>query len=213
MGPSTEPRKTPPRKSPKTADEKLLHALRHPLRIELLRHFSEGVCSPNELSERLNEPLGTVSYHVRELEKAGAIELVDERQVRGAVEHLYRSLLRPPLEIEEWSVLADSEREMISCQTLQNVFGEAYAALSSGSLDSRMDRHLTWSWLSLDEEGWRELMALLRETTQGVEEIESRNVARAAGDGSAPQTAAIVGLMGFERARFASGANGATPAA
>ena len=38
---------------------------------------------------RPGEPLGNVSYHVRQLEKAGLIELVAVKQRRGALEHYY----------------------------------------------------------------------------------------------------------------------------
>jgi DNA-binding transcriptional ArsR family regulator len=45
--------------------------------------------SPHGLSIALDEPLGTVSYHVHQLEKAGLIELVAVKQRRGALEHYY----------------------------------------------------------------------------------------------------------------------------
>ena len=37
----------------------------------------------------LGEPLGDVSYHVHQLEKAGLIELVAVKQQSGALEHYY----------------------------------------------------------------------------------------------------------------------------
>jgi hypothetical protein len=50
--------------------------------------------SPKDLSLELQAPLSTVNYHVTELAKAGLLELVRERQVRGAVEHFYRPATR-----------------------------------------------------------------------------------------------------------------------
>ena len=38
----------------------------------------------------LQIPLSNTNYHVTELAKSGLIELVRERQVRGATEHFYR---------------------------------------------------------------------------------------------------------------------------
>jgi hypothetical protein len=45
--------------------------------------------SPNSLPAALGEPLGNVSYHVRQLEKATLTELVAVKQRRGALEHYY----------------------------------------------------------------------------------------------------------------------------
>jgi hypothetical protein len=47
--------------------------------------------SPRELSDRLGEPLGNLSYHVRVLAECGALVLVDEKRVRGTTQHFYRS--------------------------------------------------------------------------------------------------------------------------
>jgi DNA-binding transcriptional ArsR family regulator len=71
----------------------LSRAFVHPLRISILEVLAiDGgrVLSPNELSQELQVPLSSVSYHVEELAKADLLELVDEKPVRGAVEHFYR---------------------------------------------------------------------------------------------------------------------------
>jgi DNA-binding transcriptional ArsR family regulator len=73
--------------------ESLARATAHPLRIAVLELLGlEGgrVLSPSELSRELEVPLSNTNYHVTELAKAGLIELVSQRQVRGATEHFYR---------------------------------------------------------------------------------------------------------------------------
>ncbi|MGE5527170.1 MAG: ArsR/SmtB family transcription factor [Methanosarcina sp.] len=73
--------------------EKLARATAHPLRVSILEILGiDGgrVLSPSELSRELQIPLSNTNYHVTELAKAGLIELVRERQVRGATEHFYR---------------------------------------------------------------------------------------------------------------------------
>jgi len=52
--------------------------------------------SPKELSQELQAPLSTVNYHVTELRKDGLIEIVGEQQVRGAIEHFYRTVASRP---------------------------------------------------------------------------------------------------------------------
>ncbi|HEU4598139.1 MAG TPA: helix-turn-helix domain-containing protein [Solirubrobacterales bacterium] len=73
--------------------ERLARATAHPLRVSILEILGlDGgrVLSPSELSRELQIPLSNTNYHVTELAKANLIELVRERQVRGATEHFYR---------------------------------------------------------------------------------------------------------------------------
>lgn len=73
--------------------ELLARANTHPLRVsimEVLNIDSGRILSPKDLSLELQSPLSTVNYHVTELRKCGLLEVVDERQVRGAIEHFYR---------------------------------------------------------------------------------------------------------------------------
>jgi DNA-binding transcriptional ArsR family regulator len=73
--------------------EHLARATAHPLRVSILEILGiDGgrVLSPNDLSQELQIPLSNTNYHVTELAKAGLIELVRERQVRGATEHFYQ---------------------------------------------------------------------------------------------------------------------------
>ena len=73
--------------------ERLARATAHPLRVSILEIFGiDGgrTLSPSDLSHELQIPLSNTNYHVTELAKSGLIELVDQRQVRGATEHFYR---------------------------------------------------------------------------------------------------------------------------
>jgi DNA-binding transcriptional ArsR family regulator len=73
--------------------ERLARATAHPLRVSILEILGiDGgrVLSPSDLSRELQIPLSNTNYHVTELAKADLIELVRERQVRGATEHFYR---------------------------------------------------------------------------------------------------------------------------
>jgi predicted transcriptional regulator len=73
----------------------LARANTHPLRISILESLElDGgrTLSPKDLSVELQAPLSTINYHVTELLNSGLVELVGERQVRGATEHFYRSV-------------------------------------------------------------------------------------------------------------------------
>ena len=69
----------------------LYRALSHPVRLQVLERICEGPTSPSELSRKLGEPIGNVSYHVRVLRDGDWIVLAGERPVRGALEHIYEA--------------------------------------------------------------------------------------------------------------------------
>jgi len=75
------------------AEQALLVCLRHPLRKLLLSLYVKegGKLSPKELADFTKRRLSSVGYHVRELAKYGAVELVDAQPRRGAVEHFYKA--------------------------------------------------------------------------------------------------------------------------
>lgn len=73
--------------------ELLARANTHPLRVSILEVLGiDGgrTLSPKDLSVELQAPLSTVNYHVTELRHSNLVEVVDEKQVRGAIEHFYR---------------------------------------------------------------------------------------------------------------------------
>lgn len=100
--------------------EHLARATAHPLRVSILEILGiDGgrVLSPSDLSQELQIPLSNTNYHVTELAKAGLIELVRERQVRGATEHFYRLPLsdgakEEDAEVEDEEQGAGTEREI-----------------------------------------------------------------------------------------------------
>jgi DNA-binding transcriptional ArsR family regulator len=71
-----------------------------PLRRRVLAELREPA-SAAALAVRLGESRQTVNYHVRELERAGLVELVEERRRRGFTERVVRARAR--------AVVADPE--------------------------------------------------------------------------------------------------------
>ncbi len=66
-------------------------ALFKPRRIEVLRRLAEPrTCT--EIGRDLGDSPQKVYYHVKRLQSAGLVELVDERRVRGITEGIYRAV-------------------------------------------------------------------------------------------------------------------------
>src|SRR5262249_46938477 len=98
--------KTKSKKSKNTGvDQRLVKALAHPLRVEILTILNERMASPNELSKELEEGLSQVSYHVKVLKDFECIEMVKTEPRRGAVEHYYRATSRAYLTDPDWRSL------------------------------------------------------------------------------------------------------------
>jgi DNA-binding transcriptional ArsR family regulator len=79
-------------------EENLIKALNHALRRQTLRalHSSKKPLSPAQIDAKLagegpKNQLSQVSYHMKVLARFKVVSLVDERQVRGAMEHFYVS--------------------------------------------------------------------------------------------------------------------------
>ncbi len=176
------------------ADAVLLKALSHPVRARVLTALNQRVSSPSELATEQGKAVGYVAYHVRVLRELGMIELVNTRQVRGATQHFYRSTAKPYLDDEVWGRMPIDSRAGVSIANigvLNNALREAFEA---GTFDFRADRHLSNVSLDLDEQGWREAMALLNSCLKGLMKIGGGSEAR---KGEAAIRATF-GLMGFE---------------
>ena len=88
-------------------DPRLVKAMAHPLRVQILSVLEQRVASPRELSDELDAPLGNVSYHVRTLSSLGLIKLVKKTPRRGAIEHYYEARGRAVVTDKAWAEVPD----------------------------------------------------------------------------------------------------------
>ena len=178
-------------------DQRLVKALAHELRVEILAILNERIASPNELAKELDEGLSQVSYHVKVLRQYKCIELVKTEPRRGAVEHYYRATSRAFLSDRDWRELPASVRPGLSADLVQAVVDDAVAALEGETFDSRDNRHLSWTPLVVDEQGWGELTQALEETLERVLKIQAESGKRLA-KASEAGVPASVAMLGYE---------------
>ncbi len=184
----------------KSADDVVRHVIRHWLRLESLAVLNERVASPNEIAVITRQNVSKVAHHIKELHKAGCVELVDKKQRRGAIEHFYRATKRPEISDEEWQEMTGPERGDIAARVLTSVLTEALASLRAGKLEIDDDLHLVWRVVHLDGEGRQEMKALQAETAREVVEIEARSTSRLAKRGEVGMST-IAAALGFLRSR------------
>jgi DNA-binding transcriptional ArsR family regulator len=191
--------KTKTKSTAKTGvDQRLVKALAHPLRVEILTILNERMASPNELSKELEEGLSQVSYHVKVLKDFECIEMVKTEPRRGAVEHYYRATARAFLSDSEWKKLPDSIKPGMSAAFVKMVIGDVITALNSGTFDARDDRHVSWTPGVVDEQGWNESVDLANDTLAKIIKIHAASAKRLAksGEEGIPAAAAIFNYEG-----------------
>ena len=181
-------------------DQRLVKALAHPLRVEILTILNERMASPNELSKELEEGLSQVSYHVKVLKDFECIEMVKTEPRRGAVEHYYRATARAFLSDSDWKKLPDSIKPGMSAAFVKMLINDVISAMTGGSFDAREDRHVSWTPGLVDEQGWDESVDLLGGTLKAIMKIYDGSARRLAKSGEVgiPATAILMGFEGLQ---------------
>ncbi len=171
-----------PTANKKNSGEMTLGAIvAHPLRSQCLTILAERTASPAELAEELDENLGNVSYHVRKLWRGGAVEIVEEKPVRGAMEHFYRAVRVPHFSDEESADASKEKRTIVARQVFSLMTANATSAVEAGTLAERTDLHITRLPMRVDEEGWKEMRDLFEEMLERQFEIQAKSAERLGG--------------------------------
>lgn len=186
-------------------DQRLVRALAHPVRIQILEILSERVASPNMIAAELGTGVSHIAYHTRALDRCGCLELVQTAQRRGATEHFYKARPRVFIGDQTWRQVPSSIRGAISAASLQTFIDKAITAVRSGAMDDRDDTTFSWMPLHLDEEGWGEVTRILREATDRVLRAQEESDRRANSSADLERTiSAVVGLSLFETGSWRS---------
>ena len=183
-----------------TIDQRLIRALAHPLRVQILEILSDRVASPHRLSMELDVGLSDVAYHTRALDGYGCLKLIDTAQRRGATEHFYKATPDSFLGNRDWRKVPRSLLGGVSGATLQTFVDKAIDALEAGTLDGRDDTIFRWMPLFLDQKGWGEVVAIMEEATNMILAAQRRSQDRFAGNGTRDAVSTVVGMASFETA-------------
>jgi DNA-binding transcriptional ArsR family regulator len=180
-----------------TDQEKLAKAAAHPLRARALSVMVDRPASPKEIASIVGKSVPHVSYHFKELVKAGLIELVEEKKRRGAVEHFYKCSVSTLIDDEDWAKLSQDDRLVMTTLILHLIIGDSGRAMEAGRLIRPSDEHLTRTPMFVDEEGWSELKKIFRTALEATLEVSAKSSRREAA--GIPQTKPIrAALMLFE---------------
>jgi DNA-binding transcriptional ArsR family regulator len=182
-------------------DPRLVKALAHPLRIDILRILEQRNAAPKDLAVALGVPVTNISYHVRALADLGLIELDQITHVRGAVQHTYRSAGKVSITDEAWSQVPPTAKARIVSNTVSEIAAAAQKAALSGGFE-RSDVVLSRFTFTLDEQGFSELSDAANRFLEEMTSVRNAAAERLAGPGSsARELPTTVATMLFETAR------------
>jgi hypothetical protein len=171
----------PAAKTAPTMETTLAAIVAHPTRARAFTILTERTASPVEIAQEIGRDVGHVGYHVRKLQQLDLIELVDERPVRGAVEHFYRAIVRPYVSEEEFAQQPLEEREVFTRHTLQFHVADIARAMDARTFDARRNRALLRTPMVIDEDGFQELADLHVEMYERALDIQARSDERRIG--------------------------------
>lgn len=165
--------------------------------IEVLTALAERPGSPKEIANRLHSSLSTVSYHVQKLVRLGMIELIEERDVGSAFEHIYRALIHPVLGNEEWEKLSLVERQRISLWIIQLILLDAARSFDAALFDARFNNHLSRTAMVVDQKGFDEVAEIQDRALTEILKVKTLSSERIAG-GAKPDVHLVAAMMSFE---------------
>jgi DNA-binding transcriptional ArsR family regulator len=158
-------------------NDQVVKAMSHPIRFQALTILNERVASSKEIAEEVGETIGAVAYHVRVLLDLGAIELVETKRRRGAIESFYRATVRSFFTDAEYERLPARTRRQLFAPTVQRIVDDALTALPRGGFDDKR-AHASWTALDLDREGYEEAATLVGETLERLLALQAESANR-----------------------------------
>ena len=175
-------------------DPRLVKALAHPLRVQILSTLEDRVASPSDLAAELDAPLGNVSYHVRTLADLGLVKLVKRRTRRGAVEHYYQARGRAQVSDRAWAQVPGVVKRSMIAVALEQAVDHAGAAAATGGFDHEQS-NLTRQSVKLDAQGFGELSKAVSKLHEELEAIQQRSEKRLKGKDAEVNTGLVTMLF------------------
>ena len=142
----------PERLAPVLADDLFLLILK-----ELNRRSLSVPRFHRELSSDVSE--AAVRHRFERARRLGLAAIVDKVPRRGAVEYIYRATKPVVDEDGAWADAPDALAETEIWATFENLSALVKESMVAGTFDIRDDRHLSWSIVSLDQEGLTKVIA------------------------------------------------------
>jgi hypothetical protein len=161
------------------------------------------VSAPLFHAEFGGDSIEAIRRRFKTLERFGWLKQVNQKtggRRRSAVELFYRAIGPAILDNENWAEVPDSIKPTYSWTTFSTLADRVKEAILTGTFEARLDSHLSWSVLRLDQEGWEKVTAAVDTVFSLIFKEWEAAEARIAKSGEEPITT-TVGLAAFESPR------------
>ena len=184
---------------------RLSKVLSRPIRVRILAECSIDAMSPRSFRSEFGGPsLADVTQDFEVLEQFGWLGRAPTKP--GASPERFDRLYTTtePLVLDsDWSVISDSAKALVIWRIVETLSGRIKDAMSAGTIIERPESHVTWTPLSLDQQGWDRVIARVDALFYFLFEEQEESSARMAESGEEP-IPTTVALLAFESPKRAT---------
>lgn len=178
---------------------RLSKVLSRPIRVRILAECSIDAMSPRSFRDEFGGPsLGDVSQDFEVLEQFGWLGQVpaEAGTPPEKLDRLYATT--EPLVLDsDWSGISDSAKALITWRVVETLHARVKDAMVAGTIIERPDSHVTWTPLSLDQQGWDTVIARVDALFYSLFEEQEEASSRMVESGEEP-ISTTVALLAFE---------------
>jgi DNA-binding transcriptional ArsR family regulator len=178
-------------------DEQLAQVISSENTVKVLIYLVERAGSPKEIGDAVGLSTPNASHHVKKLLRIGLIELIEEKDVGGTIQHTYRAVVRPIMSDAEWEKLGLAERQRYSIWIVQLILVDLVKSFTANLFDARSNNHLSRTPLVVDELGVDEVAAIQKRALEETIQTEANSAERMVETGEAGINL-IAAMMCFE---------------
>lgn len=137
--------------------DRVLHALGHPIRRQILRSLVRADGSASSISRELELDLSVVSYHLNQVlaKECGVVEMVKAIERRGALEKIYALRFESLGGGDPFPRAATAEG--VRPMSVEECFIVAVAAMDEAPFGDLPGSTWEWSLARVDAEAWQEI--------------------------------------------------------
>ena len=181
----------------RTPDERVAFSFGNSVRWRIVAALHGGEKSGAELARDVGLSRQAASYHIRELEASGAIELACSAE--NAEQRIYRAVETVAYTDEEFAELTPEQRLAHARLILTSFFAEAFSSWQADMMDADPYLYLVWDWtVSLDAQGCEEWKAEDDRHAEEQNQIRTRVLERTQKSGESPRRR-VTGIFSFDR--------------
>ncbi len=181
--------------------ERLAVVFADPLRTKIVTELYLREMSPKQFHEEFGGgSLSRVDRHFKKLAETKWITFKRSEtggRRRSATEHFYRATELVVFDRDRWAELPASLRASFSLMAFEQLTERVSAAIGASTFDARSDRHLSWTSMLLDEQGWERLLAAMVDLFNQILEAQDQARLRIADSGEKSMLV-TTGIAAFE---------------